>query len=268
MERQTDPCVMFLSDFGRDDIYVAEVELEFRKRIGGCSIIHVTHSIRPHDVAHAAILLASWINAGQRRGDVTVCMIDPDTACRIVIANCGGHWIVAPDNGCLTLVADQLEKVETWVDPILPDGEAETFRSRSVFPEIVSELLEGSSRRIENLSRMRIERHRDAQSIRHGTERLSGRLLHADHFGNVITNVPNAWIDSDHWRAEIGPLPVDRWFSAYHEAMSGELTLFRGSSGFVEISVHCGRASDFGELELGHSIEFFRTDTDSTTSSA
>ena len=254
---------MLLSDFGRDDIFVAEVELEFRKRIGHGQIIHVTHSIRPHDVSHAAILLASWINAGQRPVDLTVCLVDPDTTRPIVVATCNGHRIVAPDNGCLTLVEDQLERIDSWVDPSASEGEQHTFRGRSVLPGIVAQVLDHPATLAPNSAAKSVERIHDAEPVRQGHSKLSGRLLHVDHFGNVMTNVPNAWADESVWIAQVGALRIDRWIHAYHQATNGELMLVRGSSGFVEISVQCGRAADFRELEIGRPIELFRTITDS-----
>lgn len=258
-----DSCVMLLSDFGRDDIFVAEVELELRKRIDAVQIVHVTHSIRPQDVTHAAILLASWINAGQRPGDVTVCMVDPDTTRQIVVASCEGHRIVAPNNGCLTLIADQLDQVEIWEGSVLCPSEPDTFRGRSVIPGIVSQLLKGTVSLAESPPNDVVEQIPDAQPDRLGTSRLSGRLLHVDHFGNVMTNVPNAWVDDAGWYIQVGSLSIDRWMDAYHEANDGELMLVQGSGGFVEISVQCGRASDFDELEIGQTFELLRSDVES-----
>ena len=76
----------------------------------------------------------------------------------------------------------------------------------------------------------------------------SGVIIHIDHFGNCITNIPVTARDSHRGASLIvGGHRVTRFVEYFAEASDGELLVYPGSAGYLEIGLWCdSAASRFG----------------------
>jgi hypothetical protein len=140
--------VVFQSDFGRRDHAVAAmhgVAFGIEPRL---ALFEITHEIPPFDVWQAAwrlhAALPSW-----PPGTVFVSVVDPGVGTEraaVVARTRGGHWIVTPDNGTLTLVAGDLAEVRA-IDAAAhrrPGSEAShTFHGRDLFAVVAARLAAG-----------------------------------------------------------------------------------------------------------------------------
>ncbi len=77
-----------------------------------------------------------------------------------------------------------------------------------------------------------------------------------DHFGNLITNIGREDLlhvseDGTRMRVTVGDLTIGRISGTYADANEGELLALIGSSGFLEIAVNQGRASDRLGVDAG-----------------
>jgi S-adenosylmethionine hydrolase len=70
-------------------------------------------------------------------------------------------------------------------------------------------------------------------------------VLHADHFGNLVTNVLPAEVPGggDAWSLAVGGHAIGRWGRTYGDADPGELVVYAGSVGFLEVAVRDGSAA-------------------------
>src|SRR4051812_10111979 len=95
-----------LTDFGTRDPYVAAMKGVIAAR-SEAPIHDLTHEIEPFDVFGAAWFLKCVVPWWPRA--VFVCVIDPGvgTARKIVAMMRGEQIFLAPDNGLLTMVADE-----------------------------------------------------------------------------------------------------------------------------------------------------------------
>ncbi len=69
---------------------------------------------------------------------------------------------------------------------------------------------------------------------------LVGRVVHIDHFGNLVTDIPSAWVDRPLARAEVGDgtgHTATRRVTHYGAMRSGEPTVVPGSLGTEELSL-------------------------------
>ena len=68
---------------------------------------------------------------------------------------------------------------------------------------------------------------------------LVGEIIHVDHFGNLITNLPDTLAPSlqEKGRLNCDGAPIHHIVSTYGEAEKGTLVGLAGSQGFVEIAV-------------------------------
>ena len=138
------------TDFGLADGSVAAmkgVALTIEPRL----VIHdLTHQIPPYDIREAALRLRQTI-PWWPQGTVFVSVVDPGvgTERRAVVARTrSGHYVVTPDNGTLTWVADVLgiEAIRI-IDPArhrLPGSDqSHTFHGRDLFVVVGARLAAG-----------------------------------------------------------------------------------------------------------------------------
>lgn len=143
--------VALQSDFGLQDHAVAAMHgviLGVDKRL---IVQDLTHGIAAYDVWQAAYRLAAVIQYWPS-GTVLVSIVDPGvgTARRSVVAlTRSGHYIVTPDNGTLTLVADQvgivqLRAIDESVNRRPGSEHSNTFHGRDVYAFTAARLASGT----------------------------------------------------------------------------------------------------------------------------
>jgi S-adenosylmethionine hydrolase len=201
--------------------------------------VDVSHEVPPGDVETAAFLLSAAAPAFPA-GTVHLAVVDPGVGSdrRILAARTAAAWFVAPDNGLLTPVLDgaiSIRSVEKS-DLFLP-GPGQTFHGRDRFAPVAAWLLRGEAAaelgpEIGDASRLA------APPPQRAPGRISGRVLHIDRYGNLVTDVPAAWLPDGPCRAEVGGRAVTRRAAHYAEIPAGEAALLPGSLGTVELSLN------------------------------
>jgi hypothetical protein len=271
------PIITLTTDFGYDDAYVAAVKGAILNINPEANIVDVSHSIRPQDILQAAFIL----NAAYRyfpKQTVHVAIVDPGVGSerREIILKTPSAIFVAPDNGILSYVIDDLFSVESrsvieqthglteivfkkgleaaaitdprfWRHPVSP-----TFHGRDIFAPVAAGLSLGISpyefgEKINSLHVLPI-----ARPSLDPDGNLVGQILHVDRFGNLTTN-----IRSDSLRGKDVVIEVTgqriQGISDYYAQGEGVMAVV-GSSGYLEISLRDGSACDFLGVEVGHEI--------------
>ena len=98
-----------------------------------------------------------------------------------------------------------------------------------------------------------------AEPRRHSAGSLSGEIVSIDRFGNLISNIPAAWVATGGWRCRIGGHDAPL-LSTYADASSGALVGLIGSDGTVEIAVRNGNAAQQLGVGIGTLIELWTTE--------
>jgi len=271
------PIITLTTDFGYDDAYVAAVKGAILNINPEANIVDVSHSIRPQDILQAAFIL----NAAYRyfpKQTVHVAIVDPGVGSerREIILKTPSAIFVAPDNGILSYVIDDLFSVESrsvieqthglteivfkkgleaaaitdprfWRHPVSP-----TFHGRDIFAPVAAGLSLGISpyefgEKINSLHVLPI-----ARPSLDPDGNLVGQILHVDRFGNLTTN-----IRSDSLRGKDVVIEVTgqriQGISDYYAQGEGVMAVV-GSSGYLEISLRDGSACDFLGVGVGHEI--------------
>src|SRR5262245_12352289 len=101
--------VTLTTDFGEASPYVAAMKGVVLGVNPDVRLLDLSHAIGPQDVRHAAFFLAGAVPFFPP-GVIHVVVIDPGVGTErpILYAEVGGHRLLVPDNGCWTLLADQL----------------------------------------------------------------------------------------------------------------------------------------------------------------
>jgi S-adenosylmethionine hydrolase len=238
--------IALISDFGTRDGYVGEMKGALVSSCPEARLVDVTHDIEPGDVGSAAWTL-DRIWSRFPAGTVYLVVVDPGVGSdrRAVAARRDGRWFVGPDNGILAGTGPPVPDQAWEIDPEamgLP-APSTTFHGRDVFAPAAAYLSCGKDpsglgppldiSTLERLERPRAERIGEA---------IRGEVSHVDRFGNLITNIPGAWVNPTAL-IEVGGEVVSGLRTHYAMVEPGELVAVIGSGGTLEISVRSGSAA-------------------------
>jgi S-adenosylmethionine hydrolase len=253
--------ITLTTDFGTDSPYVAQMKGVILAINPQATIVDVTHSVAPQDVAGAAHILADVCRRFPA-GAIHVVVVDPGvgTDRAIVYAEVGAGRYLAPDNGVLTLVAERdapsrlirLAERRYWLEPV-----SSTFHGRDIFSPVAAHVSlgvgpESLGPNHERLVQLELPRPRVL------ADRIVGRIVQIDAFGNLITNIESTMLPAGRSRADLrvecqGRTEVGM-VSVYAERHAGSLVALIGSGGRLEIAVVDGNASRTLSASVGEEV--------------
>src|SRR6185295_17640928 len=255
------PLLTLLTDFGTTDYYVAAVKGTVLRRAPGTVLVDVAHDVAPGDLAAGAFLLAASV-PWQPAGAVHLAVVDPGVGSRrrILAARLAKPeaWVVVPDNGLLTHLLEggltgDVAVGGVWSvtrgDLFLP-GPGSTFHGRDRFAPVAAHLLNGGA--AEEIGEAIADPVRLPGEPRLlGSGRLVGSVLHIDRFGNVVTDLPTAWLPDGPCLAAVAGKATSVRASHYRELPTGEPGLLPGSLGTLELALGNGDLARFWQVERG-----------------
>ena len=243
--------ITLLTDFGTADGYVAAMKGVIASIAPETIVDDAAHDIPPGDVDAAAFALARYWRL-YPPGTVHVVVVDPGvgTGRRAIAARVDGRFCVAPDNGVLSRVLDEVpaEAIVSIENPALRrDVVSATFHGRDIFAPAAAHLARGTALDafgppVDDPVLLPIPRpERLGRGIR-------GHVVAVDRFGNLITNVRGDWVDAGA-RVVVAGRDVGPLRRTYADVPPGGVLALVGSTGLVEVSVHGGSAAQ--ELAAG-----------------
>jgi S-adenosylmethionine hydrolase len=274
--------ITLTTDFGYDDAYVAAVKGAILSINPEANIIDISHSIRPQDILQAAFILGVAYRYFPKQ-TIHMAIVDPGVGSERqgIILKTPSAFFVAPDNGILSYIIDDLFQVESrslteqthdlkeiifkkgleaaaitdprfWRQPVSP-----TFHGRDIFGPVAAGLSLGISlyefgEKINSLHVLSIPKpSTDPEG------NLVGQVLHVDRFGNLITNIKSNDIRGKDVMIEVAGYCI-RGISDYY-AQNREVMAIVGSSGYLEVSLGEGSACDFLGAAVGDNIKMIST---------
>jgi S-adenosylmethionine hydrolase len=252
----TRPRVITLTtDFGTSDPWVGQMKGVILGLCPEAIVVDLTHDVPPHDVNAGAYALACGF-AAFPEGTIHVAVVDPGvgTERRRLAVRARGHWFLAPDNGLLTRVVRGAESVAAFSieEPhYLRASVSATFEGRDVFAPAAAWIARGTDASHLGPAAPEIVMLPDRTP-----ELVEGRevevpVVAVDRFGNVALDVCGG---SFAGRVIVGDVVVETFHRTYAEASAGTPFLLWNSSGFLEIAVREGRASDLLGLAPGAEV--------------
>src|SRR5512137_319006 len=142
------PIITLLTDFGTRDQYVASMKGVILGINPQCSLVDITHEVRPQDIEEGAFILANAFSSFPK-GTIHVAVVDPGVGgprkpVLLVTRNC---FFLGPDNGLLSLAAqaDTVKQAIELTNPkfFLPRISA-TFHGRDIFAPVAAHLSLGT----------------------------------------------------------------------------------------------------------------------------
>jgi len=252
------PLIALLTDFGTAGWYVACMKAVMLRICPRAHLVDISHEIPPQDILAGAFTLAaatSWFPPQA----VFACVVDPGvgTARPLIAAQADHHRFVGPDNGLLSLVLQRAKRLALvrltnpsyWLPSI-----SQTFHGRDIIAPVAAHLANGCPLRRLGIP---IRRYRTLTlpPLKRTRQRLSGRLLYLDAFGNLITNLPASLVTNPSGcQIRYKHTPV-RVVSSYGEGRTGELVALVGSSGYVELAIRKAQAAKRYHARRGDRVE-------------
>lgn len=258
------PLVTLTTDFGLADPYVAAMKGVILQHCPEAQIVDISHQVPSHNILSGAFILA---NAAPffPPNTVHVVVVDPSVGTNrsILVAQFGDQLYVFPDNGIITFVKDSYplqNMVEVKKFDLLGiEGASNTFHGRDVFAPLVGYIFSGKP-----ISRLGSVPQNftllDLPEPQADGGNMTGRVIHVDHFGNLITNITrqhmqDRWpkLDDAHLDVfcqgqHVGPLQTN-----YSQVPPGRPLALLNSMGMLELAVNQGRFSD--AFDVGNGAE-------------
>ncbi|HEX7117147.1 MAG TPA: SAM-dependent chlorinase/fluorinase [Longimicrobiales bacterium] len=238
--------ITLLTDFGTADGYVAAMKGVIAAITPDAVVDDATHDIPPGDIEAGALALSRYWRL-YPAGTVHVAVVDPGVGGgrRAIAARVDGRLFVAPDNGLLTRVlaeapADAAVSIEA--PAFLRDEVSATFHGRDVFAPAAAHLARGVALDALGPALAEPVRLPQPEPLR-GRGHIHGRVVHVDRFGNLITDVPGAWIGPDA-RVVVAGTDVGPMRRTYADVTPGRPLALVGSTGMLEVSVRDGSAAE------------------------
>jgi S-adenosylmethionine hydrolase len=254
------PLIALLTDFGLSDPYVGQMKSVLLSAAPGVALLDISHDVAPQNLPQAAFFLAAtlpWLPPGA----VAAAVVDPGvgTDRRVVLAEVGNRWVLAPDNGLLTLVYGSESGCRLYdATPRTPPGSA-TFHGRDVFAPLAARLAMGEEPRAvasvwTGADPVRLE----GLWPRRVGSRVEARVLSVDRFGNVVLNLDvGSYGRLPAAPALVAPRAVPLTpATTYGELEQGTVGLLAGSQGYLELAVAGGSAAAKLGLRAGDAVAF------------
>src|ERR1700684_3510226 len=216
-------------------------------------IVDISHAVQPFDVLDGALTISQAYSYFPS-STVHLVVVDPGvgTARRPIIAVSDKYYFVAPDNGVLSLVYAQEERMH--VRPISSDHYflqpvSNTFHARDIFAPVAAYLAK------------QVDSHKFGEEVQEyvrfsapkpkavDANRVRGVVLKVDRFGNLITNITPQDVpmlfaaEGKPFKIVVGNCEITEIHSAYAEGAPGEVMGVVGSMGFLEIAANRGAAA-------------------------
>jgi S-adenosylmethionine hydrolase len=282
----TRPIITLTTDFGVADGYVGTMKGVILDIAPHAQLVDITHEITPQDVRQTAYVLYTATPFFPPH-TVHLVVVDPGvgSARRPIAVRSAWGTFVGPDNGVFSYVmaaavadgeSTQIEAVVELANPRYRLLQvSHTFHGRDIFAPAAAHLAAGVP--IDQLGpavpdpvTLPLPRLEVSPNV------VRGEVLHADHFGNVITSIgrllwsgdelslepvfrgrsgQKARFQADQAHVMAGGREIPRLHRTYADVKPGEVLALVGSEGHVEIAVREGSGADRLNLRPGDPVE-------------
>jgi len=238
--------VTLTTDFGLADHFVGAMKGVLLDVLPEANIVDISHAVQAFDVLDGALMISeaySYFPAGT----VHMVVVDPGVGSerRPILATVGEHYFVAPDNGVLSLVYQNAERIsvrEITSSHYFRQPVSTTFHGRDIFAPVAANLAKGvdPAKFGEEITDYAAFAAPKPKAAPDGS--LRGIVLKIDRFGNLMTNIRAT--DAPHLLGEnappsrivIGQHEIAEILTHYAQGRPGKLFGIIGSAGYLEIS--------------------------------
>lgn len=252
--------ITLTTDFGVKDHYVGVLKAVLLSIAPDTRLIDISHQIPPQD-----IMAGAWVVRNSAMlfppESVHLVVVDPGvgTQRKPIAIKIEDQYFVGPDNGIFSLIADRYDYkgIELTNSQFWRPKPSQTFHGRDIFAPVAAHLANGV-----NFSELgkpidKLQTYRWAVPIS-DKDGVQGWIVHIDHFGNLISNIPESMIRETgadaNLKIYVGNTIFDTMVNTFGDVPDGEPAAYIGSSGVLEIAINKGDAREMLGVEKGAQI--------------
>ena len=254
--------ITLVTDFGNTDPYVGIMKGVILSICPDAKIVDISHNITPQNIQQANwILKCSYTYFP--KGTIHVCVVDPGVGStrKPILLETSNYFFIGPDNGIFTAILEQeiiknaieLREEKYWLKNI-----SKTFHGREIFAPVAAHLAGGVSPKefgkIINVETLRC--NVSTNELIKTKNGYQGIVQYIDCFGNLITNIPDAFLPQK-IKGKIKNIAFGGLVSSYSEGEKDKLFAIIGSHGFLELSVNKGSAVKLTGAGVGDKVEIY-----------
>lgn len=243
--------VTLLTDFHTKDGFVGTMKGVMLGINPDIRFVDISNHITPQKIWEGAFVLRNSYRYFPV-GTTHLVVIDPGVGSPRdgIIVETERFCFVAPDNGVLTLAykrADVIRTIEITNEKYFLPEVSSTFHGRDIFSAVAAHLSQGVP--VEEFGpEVEAGPTLTFPGVEKVGDRLYGKIIHIDSFGNLVTNISRSILDEhgydpDHLEIEMGSRRIENIKKAFFEVDPGESVAYFGSSGFLEIAINQGSAA-------------------------
>lgn len=258
--------IALLTDYGTTDAYVGAVAGAILRMNPKARLITITHEVPRYDIQEASYLLASAALEFPP-GTVFMAVVDPGVGGArraIAMETLDGKYFVGPDNGIFSDIirstgVKRVHAIENvlW---IRTGAVSTTFHGRDIFGPAAARLSLGSG--VQEAGRAIDKPMQFARvDARFDGSVLSGEILHRDHYGNLISNIPAEMAAKAGLKSGMKVIIRSRLSSVfasfenrYSAVERGRFVVVINSQGRLEIARNMESAADSLDVRAGEPI--------------
>ncbi len=238
--------ITFLSDFGDSDHYVAAIKAKIYQADPDIKIIDISHHVARFNIAHASFVLKS-VYQSFPEGTVHLVAVSASTDAnqRYIGIELNNHFFVGADNGVLSLLDERPPNAVVVLNE--PEDGHSKFPERDLLSMAAVELakgkdLTGVGQRFEGMKSLLNKQFRATR------QKISGSVIHVDHYGNLITNIPQQDFDilskNKRYKITYGRTTAHEIQENIANVVHGETFHIFNSLGLLEIGINMGNGSE------------------------
>lgn len=261
-------CITLLTDFGVSDPYVAAMKGVALSLNPDVVLVDISHEVMPHDVLGAAWLLA-WSFRYFPPRTVHLAVVDPGVGSerRILAAEVQGQFLMAPDNGLLSVALVQhppARLISVTNTAYFRHPVSMTFHGRDVFAPVAAHLTLGADLAEMGSPATDPVQLEQAKPRLAGPRVLEGEVVYVDRFGSLITNISRDDLKAldpsgrAALKLEVAEFVIKGIRRTYAEVGVGQLLAVVGSSGLLEVSANRRSAADILGAGRGTAVRVTR----------
>lgn len=227
-------------------------------------MVDICNSVYSFDVLDGALTIGSSYRYFPA-GTVHMVVVDPGVGSqrRPLLVTTHTYHFIAPDNGVLSMIYDQEERVivrhitaeHYFLHPV-----SHTFHGRDVFAPVAGYVSRGVEphkigEEITDFVRFKLPK---AQKTSEGA--MKGVILKVDKFGNLMTNfkpeeLPEVFADGRKFKLSVGNTTVSTLHDFYADGKPGEVFAIVGSMGYLEIATNRAAAAQVVGANRGSEVQ-------------
>jgi len=244
------PVVSLTSDIGQQDYLIGAIKGQLLSVNSSLNIVDITHYLSSSNYPQAAYICKSaFVHFPTDSLHIILLNVFENNARRMLLCHLNGQFIVAPDNGILTMITavkpEKIVEIDTSKDHTILEI---TKTIAAILLPLQKEGIVAVGRKASKI----VEKYPLRPTI--GANWMEGQILFIDHFENVIINISREEFE-EHRKGRSFKLVfkrnevIDTIHDNYASVQESEKLAFFNSAGYLEIAINKGNMAGLFGLQ-------------------